>query len=150
MGPPEQEPIGLHLTRTSKVLSRAFDDALAEAGGSLPVWLILVAIKGQAHGAQRHLAEAVGIESATLTHHLNRLEKAGLVTRTRNPDNRRVHQVGLTETGEAMFNALLAEVVAFDQRLRRGLGDRELTALRRLLDQLAENATETDDDGAVP
>src|ERR1700726_4966703 len=102
---PARTPIGLQLARSAKAVSRAFDDALAEAGGSLPVWLILVSLKGQAHGAQRQLAEAVGIEGPTLTHHLNRMENAGLVTRRRDPANRRVHQVELTDAGEAAFLA---------------------------------------------
>ena len=123
-------------------MSRAFDDALAEAGGSLPVWLILVSLKGQAHGAQRQLAEAVGIEGPTLTHHLNRMENAGLVTRRRDPANRRVHQVELTDAGEAAFLAMLNKVIAFDQRLRQGLGERDLAQLRRLLDRLAANASD--------
>ena len=33
MGKPQQEPIGLQVTRTAKVISRAFDHALAAAGG---------------------------------------------------------------------------------------------------------------------
>ena len=37
--PPEAEPVGLHLTRVAKTVSRAFDAALAQGGGSLPVWL---------------------------------------------------------------------------------------------------------------
>jgi MarR family transcriptional regulator for hemolysin len=141
MGRPEIEPIGLHLTRASKTVSRAFDAALVEGGGSLPVWLILVSLKSQSHGAQRELADAVGIEGATLTHHLNKMEVAGLVTRRRDPDNRRVHQVQLTAAGEALFLALLGHVVAFDEQLRAGLSDRAVTQLRGLLDQLAQNAT---------
>src|SRR3984893_3699978 len=123
MGPPDVEPIGLQVTRTAKLLSRAFDDALVEAGGSLPVWLVLGSVKAQHHGMQRQLAEAVGIEGPTLTHHLNRMEAAGLVTRRRDPDNRRVHRVELTEMGEATFGRLLTSVAAFDRRLRAGLGD---------------------------
>jgi MarR family transcriptional regulator for hemolysin len=108
------------------------------------LWLILVSLQGRVHGAQRELAEAVGVEGPTLTHHLNRMEKAGLVTRTRDPENRRVHHVELTETGRATFFSLLDTVVAFDERLRHGLSDRELTQLRRLLDRLATNATAPD------
>jgi MarR family transcriptional regulator for hemolysin len=145
MGAPEIEPVGLQLTRTAKTVSRAFDDALATAGGSLPLWLILVSVQGQVHGAQRELAEAVGVEGPTLTHHLNRMEKAGLVTRRRDPDNRRVHQVELTDAGRATFFALLDKVVVFDERLRRGFSDRDLAQLRRLLDRLAANATSPDD-----
>ena len=51
-GPPATEPIGLHLARTAKAMNRALDDALAEAGGSLPVWLILVSLKGRHHGTR--------------------------------------------------------------------------------------------------
>ena len=140
MGPPRVEPIGLQLTRTAKILSRAFDDALAEAGGSLPMWLVLVSLKGQAHGAQREIAEAVGIEGPTLTHHLNRMEAAGLVTRRRDPDNRRVHLVELTEEGDATFFRLLQTVMAFDRRLQEGFTDDELATLRVSLQRLRSNA----------
>jgi MarR family transcriptional regulator, transcriptional regulator for hemolysin len=139
VGKPDEEPIGLVLTRTAKVVSRGFDEALTEAGGSLPAWLVLVSLEGQAHGAQREIAEAVGVEGPTLTHHLNRMEAAGLVTRRRDPDNRRAHRVELTDAGEAAFRRLLQTVAAFDARLRAGFSDRELTALRGVLDRLHTN-----------
>lgn len=139
MGPPAAEPIGLQLARTAKLVSRAFDDALGEADGSLPMWLILVSLKSQQHDAQRKLAQAVGIEGPTLTHHLNRMENAGLVTRRRDPENRRVHLVELTEAGEAAFHRLLATVRAFDRRLRTGFTAEELAALAGMLERLRAN-----------
>ena len=146
MGPPEQEPIGLRLARVAKTVSRAFDAALAEAGGSLPIWLILVSLKAQAHGAQRDIADAIGIEGATLTHHLNKMETAGLVARRRDPDNRRVHHVELTDAGEELFGTLLQRVIAFDRQLRAGFADQDLTQLRRLLEHLATNTISRDDE----
>jgi MarR family transcriptional regulator for hemolysin len=143
MGPPSTEPIGLELARTAKMVSRAFDDALVEAGGSLPMWLILVSLKAQSHGAQRQLAEAVGVEGPTLTHHLNRMESAGLVTRRRDPENRRVHRVELTGAGEAMFQRLLSTVTAFDRRLRAGITERQLTLLSGTLSRLRANVADT-------
>jgi MarR family transcriptional regulator for hemolysin len=140
-GPPDPEPIGLHLTRVARIVSRAFDTVLADAGGSVPVWLILVSLKAQTHGAQSDIAAAVGIEGATLTHHLNRMEAAGLVIRRRDPTNRRVHQVELTDAGDRLFLVLLQSVIAFDQQVRAGFSERDLTQLGRLLDRLAANAT---------
>ena len=137
---PAVEPIGLQLTRTAKVLSRAFDDALAEVGGSLPAWLVLVSLKAGGHGTQRELADAVGIEPATLTHHLHRMEADGLVQRTREPENRRVQRVELTDAGEAAFVRLLGAVTAFDTRLRAGLSRSEVAALGDLLGRLRANA----------
>jgi MarR family transcriptional regulator for hemolysin len=140
MGPPTVEPIGLHLARTAKAVSRAFDDALATVDASVPMWLVLVSLKSQHHGAQRELAEAVGVEGPTLTHHLNRMEAAGLVTRTRDPQNRRVQRVELTGAGEAAFERLLGTVRAFDARLRAGFSTDELAAVGLALDRLSGNA----------
>ena len=138
---PPRPPIGLQLTRTARSVSRAFDGALAEAGGSLPVWLVLLALKSQPPGNQRDLAEAVGIREATLTHHLNAMDSRGLVTRRRDPANRRVHLVELTAEGEATFRRLRSAAVAFDQRLRRGLSDEDVTRLDGLLGRLEGNVT---------
>jgi len=106
---------------------------------AVPTWLILVSLKAQRHGAQRELAEAVGVEGPTLTHHLNRMETAGLVTRTRDPQNRRVHQVELTEAGDAAFQHLLGTVRSFDARLRTGFTADELTSLGEMLGRLRRN-----------
>ena len=136
---PSRPPIGLHLARTARSVSRAFDDALAEAGGSVPVWLVLISLKSQQMRNQRELAEAVGIREATLTHHLNAMDEQGLITRRRDPANRRVHQVELTEAGEAAFQRMRGAATAFDQRLRAGLSGDELSQLEALLGRLAAN-----------
>jgi len=138
---PARTPIGLQLARTAKVASRAFDEALTAAGGSLPVWLVLISLKTQRLGNQRQLADAVGIQEATLSHHLNAMADQGLLTRERDPANRRVHQVRLTDVGEATFIRLRDAAIEFDQRLRAGISATELATLGRLLGRLAENAT---------
>jgi MarR family transcriptional regulator for hemolysin len=138
---PQTEPIGLDVTRTGRVLSLQFNDALAAVGGSLPQWLILTALKQGDHTMQRDVAAAIGIEGATLTHHLNRMETDGLVRRERVAGNRRNQQVTLTPSGEALFGRLLKTVVAFDRRLQAGLSERELATVRKLLARLRTNAT---------
>ena len=107
---PETQPIGLHLQRVAKLLNRAFENELAAAGGSLPTWLILLSLKSGRPETQRELAKAVGIQGATMTHHLDALERAGLVTRTRESSNRRVQRVELTEEGDAAFHRLRKEI----------------------------------------
>src|ERR1700733_14468526 len=92
-------PIGLRLNQTARIVERAFDDALGEVGGTLPVWLIVLNLKIRKPANQRELAEAVGVREATLTHHLNAMEARGLLTRTRDAANRRVHVVALTNAG---------------------------------------------------
>jgi MarR family transcriptional regulator for hemolysin len=143
--PPTRPPIGLYLTRATRTVSRAFDDALAQAGGSLPAWLVLVNLKANPGANQRLIAEAMGISEATLTHHLNAMDADGLITRRRDPANRRVHRLELTDTGEAAFTRFRNAAVAFDRRLRRGVTDEQVDQLHALLARLAANVdTELD------
>jgi MarR family transcriptional regulator, transcriptional regulator for hemolysin len=141
MPKPARTPLGLHLTRTARTVSRAFDDALAQAGGSIPVWLVLISLKSQQLRNQRELAEAVGIREATLTHHLNAMDEQGLITRRRDPANRRVHLVELTDAGEAVFERLRGAAGAFDKKLRAGFSDDDVADLEALLSRLAANVT---------
>jgi len=138
---PLRAPIGRQLAGTAKIVSRAFDDALAEAGGSVPVWLVLISLKSQRLRNQRELAAAVGIREATLTHHLNSMDEQGLITRRRDPSNRRVHLVELTDAGEAAFDRLRGAATDFDRRLRAGLSDEDIDLLAGLLGRLEANAT---------
>ena len=141
MSRPAHQPLGLHLTRVSRTVSRAFDDALAAAGGSLPVWLVMISLKSGQLASQRELAQAVGVQGATLTHHLNTMESAGLVTRRRDPENRRLHLVELTPAGDALFLRLRDAATAFDQRLRTGLSQDEASQLETLLARLGDNVS---------
>lgn len=146
---PSRPPLGLSLARAARFVSRAFDEALGDAGGSLPIWLVLLNLKIGRAANQRKLAEAVGVTEATLTHHLNAMETAGLVTRRRDPDNRRIHLVELTDAGEAAFLRLREAAMAFDRRLRRGVSADEAATLERLLDRLAANVV-VNEAGAPP
>ena len=136
-------PIGLRLSQAARAVSRAFDKALEEAGGSLPVWLILLNPKIHRPGTQRSLAEKVGIREATLTHHLNAMDAAGLITRTRDASNRRIQVVVLTDKGDEAFLRLRAAATAFDAKLRTGLDDNDLSTLGTLLTRLSANVAHT-------
>lgn len=140
-GSPHRPPLGLVLAHTAKAVSRAFDEALSAAGGSMPTWLILLTLKTRTIENQRELAEAVGIGGATLTHHLDNLERHGLARRTRDEGNRRIQRVELTDAGEATFLRLREAAIDFDKRLRRGLSAAEVEAARQLLGALRANVT---------
>jgi MarR family transcriptional regulator, transcriptional regulator for hemolysin len=136
---PSGTPVGLQLARSAKAVGRAFNDALAEVGGSVPTWLILTSLKGQEWPIQVELARSLDIEGPTLTRHLDGLEQAGLVARKRDPTDRRATRVELTEAGHAKHAELVKAVIAFNGRLRAGLAEAEIEELRRLLATLENN-----------
>lgn len=148
--PADAMPIGLRLRVTARAVSQAFERAMAEAGGSASTWQVLLLVRSQQWGAQSQLAHAMGVSSATLTHHLNALEDDGLVRRWREPDNRRVQRVELTPAGAAAFDRLRRVASRHDRRLRALLSDDETEQLADLLDRLragAAGASPPDDGG---
>jgi MarR family transcriptional regulator for hemolysin len=139
-GPPHGgPPLGRLLTTTAREVSRAFDAALAAAGGSRSTWLVLLALTTRRTASQRELAAEVGIQGATLTHHLNGMEADGLLTRRRDPANRRVHLVELTDAGRDAFTRLRGVARDHDRRLHAGLDADDLAAARRVLTLLRTN-----------
>jgi MarR family transcriptional regulator, transcriptional regulator for hemolysin len=128
--------IGLQLSRTSRVVTQEFDRAMSDAGGSAASWQVLLLIRSKQWGQQSEMAEAMGVTGATLTHHLNALERQGLVRRWREDANRRVQRVELTNDGIALFDRLRTVAMRHDKRLRAHLSDEEVTQLGALLDKL--------------
>jgi MarR family transcriptional regulator, transcriptional regulator for hemolysin len=132
-------PIGFALNRASKIVGRAFETALADAGGSLPVWLVLLNLTTGEVATQRALADTLGLREATLSHHLAAMEADELITRRRDDGNRRVQLIELTDGGRAAFAALRDAAVAFDERLRTGIADADVALAAQVLERLSAN-----------
>ena len=101
---------------------------------------MLQAVQSTEAATQGELASVIGIRQPTLTHHLDGLARAGLVTRSRDAGNRRVQRIAVTESGRELFLRLRRAAAAFEGRLQAGLDDEDVASLRRLLSQLEENA----------
>src|ERR1043165_5700772 len=55
---------------------------------------------------QSEIAEQLGVQGATVTNMLQRMEEAGLVARQRDPDDNRLVRVYLTDTGRKQERAI--------------------------------------------
>ena len=138
---PDRPPIGMALNRAARIVGRAFDEALTEAGGSLPIWLVLLNVGTERAATQRSLAAALGLREPTLSHHLSAMESDGLITRHRDDANRRVQVVALTDEGRVRIGRLREAAIAFDRELRRGIDDADLALVDEVLARLAGNVS---------
>ncbi|QXC59883.1 MarR family transcriptional regulator [Aquihabitans sp. G128] len=109
---------------------------LADAGSSLPHFVLLSGLHRNPGLSQRELGAFAGLEGSTITHHLDRLERDGTITRTRDAADRRVIRVALTAEGEAQFARLDAAADEHDAELLAALGERDAASLRRILHRL--------------
>ncbi|QEO15474.1 MarR family transcriptional regulator [Agromyces intestinalis] len=143
-------PIGMSLWETTHVVYREFERMLAAHGLNRATWFILLALDEAVHPTQREVARAVGISDATLTHHVRNLEDAGLVHRTRDPDDRRVQCIELTDEGRAAFARIHDDAMAFDRRMRAVLGPETTAALLGALDTLTTEFARPGDSTPIP
>jgi MarR family transcriptional regulator, transcriptional regulator for hemolysin len=134
-----REPLGRTLVFTAREMRRAFEQALTAAGGSLGTWVVLSALSVEGVVSQAALASHVHLEGATITHHVDRLEALGLVTRVADPDDRRVRRVTITPEGERLHARLLAAVIELEAVAWAGVSDRDRTALGRSLARIRSN-----------
>ncbi|WP_445154791.1 MarR family winged helix-turn-helix transcriptional regulator [Arthrobacter sp. Hor0625] len=88
------------LSMAARVVERRKDQALAALGLTHAA---VIALEGLADGPmnQEQLARRIGVQSQSLGKVLGRLEESGLVTRTKDVNDRRQFVVSLTESGTA-------------------------------------------------
>lgn len=83
------------------------------------------------------LYEVTMISSGGMTNRLDRLEKAGLIERRPDPDDRRGKLIALTDRGKGLIDDLIGRHVANEQRvLAAALSPAEQEALNGLLGKL--------------
>jgi|SRR5579862_264863 len=133
------EPLGRQVVFAGKAIQESFAGTLAEAGGSLATWVVLSALSDVGIVSQAVLASHVHLEGATITHHIDRLESAGLVQRRLDPDDRRVRRLELTPDGEDLHRRLLEAAKAFEQKAMVGVSERDIAAVRRALARIQAN-----------
>jgi DNA-binding MarR family transcriptional regulator len=85
---------------------------------------------------QARLMEALGLTSGTVSLRLERLVKAGTVTREPDPDDRRGTLVRLTEEGQRLFDAIAPEHLANEDQLLSALTEDQRRVLADLLRHL--------------
>ncbi|MBF6175961.1 MarR family winged helix-turn-helix transcriptional regulator [Nocardia blacklockiae] len=111
---------------------------LEPMGLTHPQYLVMLALWGESPMSVRAIAEAVQLDSATLSPLLKRLESAGLITRRRDPRDERNLLIDLTAAGRALRRRAERIPPAVVERLGVSLAD--LEELRDVLTRVNEAA----------
>jgi DNA-binding MarR family transcriptional regulator len=111
---------------------------LEPMGLTHPQYLVMLALWGQSPLAVKELIEMLQLDGPTLSPMLKRLEAAGLVTRTRDPEDERQLRISLTDKGRALREQALNVPPAVVAKLGMSLGD--LMELHKGLTELNEAA----------
>ena len=120
------------LGRLALRLGPAQDEALAEFELQDGRFDVLAALRrsGEPYTlTPSQLSNAVMLSRSGMTSRLDRLESAGLVERTLDPDDRRSFRIRLTDKGYALVDAAMTRHTANVTRLLAPLTERQLASL---------------------
>lgn len=122
------------LYAATQAITRGYRSRLAGLGLTYPQYLVLLVLWEVEAATVKGLAERLRLDSATLTPLLKRMEKAGLVSRTRDTVDQRVVNITLTRRAREIE----PDVAAIQQEVAcsTGLADDSFRDLQRSLSEL--------------
>ena len=105
-------------------VSREFAALYQEQFGiSLPEWRILAHLSQIEKVSVRDIHDRVDMDKSKVSRAAARLERAGLVEKLLNPEDRRLVSLSLTEEGRTLVGKIIPIALAFQERLIDRLGD---------------------------
>ena len=132
-----QERFGKALHGASRSWRQAMDRRLRHLGLSQAGWMtIAVTANAGAPPSQSELAEMLGVEGATMVAMVDRLVKAGAVSRAASATDRRIKRVVLTPAGAELYEKLKREAAALRQELLADIDAADLLRAAELLERL--------------
>jgi len=127
------------INRAGMRLAAQFDRDVASAGVGVQEWRVLAALG--AHGEQRlsGLAELTSIDLSTLSRLVGRMDRSGLVARSRANGDKRELRVALAAAGRRKLRALIPTARRYERIAINGLSAAETKVLKRLLRRVYAN-----------
>ena len=89
--------------------------------------------------SQKEIADLMGIQAATATRMVIRMERSGFVQRKTDPEDERVSRVYLTDIGRNLQHAVEEGWLSIEQQILKGFSLEERLLLRRYLEQIYKN-----------
>lgn len=134
------------LYSASRAIVRAYAPLLEPLGLTYPQYVTLLVLWEDDGLSVKQLGERLGLDSATLTPLLKRLEQQGVVERRRDVEDERVVRIHLTQVGRTLQRK--AEDVPMTLACRAGFDltqPQALARLGKLRDELHALATQLDE-----
>jgi DNA-binding MarR family transcriptional regulator len=128
------------LYQASNLLHKTGSRSVAEFGTTTQQWAVLGALSRPAAQGQgmtvKELIEYLLLSRQNLTAVLNRLQRSGLIERTRIAEDGRVRRIRLTPRGVETWARMLINIKGYYESALEGITTEETLTLYRLLDRL--------------
>jgi MarR family transcriptional regulator, transcriptional regulator for hemolysin len=134
------ETIPFEIGETAHALRKAFDRLAVGLGVTRAQWKVLFKLTRKPGLRQVELADMLDLEPITLCRIVDRLEEAGLVERTRDPEDRRAWRLHVTAKAQPLIEKLQAVGAELVSQAFAGIDRKDIEITRKVLARARENA----------
>lgn len=131
--PVVHDSLTLLLARVAKTTRARTERELEMLGLELRHVHVLLAITHNGASSQRQLGELLGIDRTTMVTLVDQLEERGLITRKKNPDDRRAWDVDVTDRGQSTSEWASKMLASSEANALSALTEHQQETLRKLL-----------------
>ncbi|MFD4676932.1 MarR family winged helix-turn-helix transcriptional regulator [Lentzea sp. NPDC058450] len=126
------------LHRAAQRVGASFAEEITKFGISLRGQLVLQALANEeVQRTQLKLGAMLGLDKTTLTSELDKLERAGLVMRVPDPNDRRVRTPVITDKGRALQKEAGDALAEVERAYRARFSAEEMEVIRKVLQDLS-------------
>lgn len=129
-------PLGYALATAARAHRLVLQAMLDQLGLHLGQELIVVDLAEHPGSTQTALVERLGVEQPTVAKSISRMERAGIVTRTPDSEDRRQIRLDLTPEGRTLVPRVIDAWAGADEVAAAALSVTDRRALLRALDKL--------------
>lgn len=134
----------------ARLFRKRFADAARNIGGTGAQWRALLTLQKFPGINQGALAEHLDVEPISACRMVDRLEQAGLVERRRDPADRRVWQLFVTEAADPVIRELHAIGATMLEQATSALTPEEVDLLFSCLSRVRDTLMSADEQQTVP
>lgn len=131
-------PVAL-TAQADRLVRRRLAESLAPVGLTPAAFMVLVDLAGGQKRTQADLADRLGVEQPTMANTLARMERDGLISRTRRTGDGRIADIAATPEAEALYPAAVKIVQTVNEVATRGLTTDERLRFIGTLARVIEN-----------
>ena len=128
--------IGYLVRRAHNQLMPRAEALFADAELTFSQWVVLMSLRDRTATTCAEIARHMNHDTGATTRLVDRLEKRGLLARTRSTNDRRIVHLKLLPAGKAMAKALTPRIVDFWNNVLEDFSNDEAATLIKLLTRL--------------
>ncbi len=125
--------------KASQLLARLYQDTF---GISVHEWQVLAAIGHQPHLSCQNVGKLTRQDKSAICRAVRSLVAAGLVTRTRNPADRRETLLSFTARGARVYRKIVPLAMNWQRQFTCSLDEDEMASLNRIINKLESRLCE--------